>query len=516
MSKKKTTEEFIQELRKKRPELNFLDFSEAVYEGNKIRIKIYCRKHNEWFYETPDQLLRTGVVSCPECKKESKNLVISKNYSNGKRRFLEFLKENFKDSQYDIDQYRGSHEKFKITSSDGKEQYKTPAELRTHIKNEERKKSGAYQSKEKEIKRALIEKISNYDKNIDVSEIDYVDYKTPVKLICKKHSNKEIWITPIAINSRIQKGEFLCDDCSHEKEIRDKTAWFTEEWKKRLYPELDFYDLSKVVFSGYRNKITVHCNKHNTTFEINPYHFLINNQTACKECYKEKMSRSRQESEAKEFFNWLEKEYPDIDYTKAVYIDSSTKLLLFCKKHPGREIWMSPWDIKFNQPRLGHDIICPFCREERYGKARSYGENLVFQWFEKHNLLPGLNEQVQINNIDLKYPNLNKDYIQVDFTYRDQSGKLFWIEYNGKQHYASSKDFHQNTESFEKQVIRDWCEERHCESLGITLIVIPYDRYVIERVWEVLDDVILNGNSPRKWYKDVKERDEILKKNNLI
>lgn len=520
MSKKKTLQEFIQDLETKRPEINFLDFSEAVYDGKYVPMKIYCKKHEEWFYETPDELLNTGSIKCSKCKEESAKEIIRKNFENGRRRLLEFLKENFKEYSYDINQYSGCHEKFQITSPDGKLINKTPSELRTLIKGEKRKRnSGKDATKisrletEKEI---LISKILSYDINIDISKIEYINYTTPVKLICKKHPDKEIWMTPSTINSRMQKGMLLCDECKKEKEISRKTEWFKEEWKKKSYPEVGYYDLSNVVFTGYRDKISVHCNKHNETFEINPHHFLYNNQTACSGCCSEKISMSRRSTEAEEFFQWMKQNHPELDTNSSVYINSNTKILLFCKKHPGREIWLSPWDIKFNQPRLGHNIICPFCREEKYGKNRSYGESLVFQWFEKNGLLTNLNEQVQINNIDLRCPNINKDYIQVDFVYKDASGQTFWIEYNGKQHYSSSKNFHPSKKSFERQVIRDWCEEQHCVAAGIVLVIIPFDRLVAKSIWEILDDVIIDGNDPLKWYKEVKDRDQILKKYKLI
>ncbi len=517
MGKKKTIQEFIQDIRTKRPELDFLDFSEAKYNGKKTPIKIYCKKHDEWFWETPGQLLNPGSVSCPKCKEESEKTTIRKNFENGKRRFLRFLEENFEGYSYDIEKYEGCLGKFKIVSPDGKEVNKTPTELRTLIKREQDKRLGNKKmSKVEKKKEILISKILGYTKDIDTSKINYINYTTPVQLVCKKHPNEEIWMTPTTINRRIKKNLGLCSRCVKEREVEEKTEWFKSEWKKRLYPELEYYDLSDVVFTECRDKISVHCNKHNETFEVNPLGFLNYHQTACPGCCSEKMSAARRAQEAEEFFKWLNEEHPELDSSQATYVDSNTKLLLFCKNHPEREIWLSPWDIKFNQPRLGHEIVCPFCREEKYGKSRSFGESLVYQWFEKNDLLTGLNEQVQINNCDLKFPNINKDYILVDFIYKSKDGKIFWIEYNGEQHYINTRGFGQDREYYERQVIRDWCEEEHCKASGITLIIIPYNIHIVSKVWEVLDDVIVDGNDPTKWYREVKDRDQILKKNNLI
>ena len=48
------------------------------------------------------------------------------------------------------------------------------------------------------------------------------------------------------------------------------------------------------------------------------------------------------------------------------------------------------------------------------------------------------------------------------------------IEYNGKQHYEYTPYFHQNEETFKKQLVRDEEKNRICEEMGINLITIPY------------------------------------------
>ena len=47
------------------------DYSDADYHSNKEKIHIRCKKHNLWFWVTPEMHLR--VRGCPECENERKS-----------------------------------------------------------------------------------------------------------------------------------------------------------------------------------------------------------------------------------------------------------------------------------------------------------------------------------------------------------------------------------------------------------------------------------------------------------
>ena len=79
MSKRKTLKSYLDELKKKQPDLfDQLDFSKSVYVSEKTKMKVYCKKHKIWYDQVPYDLLK-GTVSCPECKKEMADLIIKKN-----------------------------------------------------------------------------------------------------------------------------------------------------------------------------------------------------------------------------------------------------------------------------------------------------------------------------------------------------------------------------------------------------------------------------------------------------
>ena len=80
MSKKKTTEQFIEEARKVHGDK--YDYSNSVYEGKDVKLKIICRKHGE-FWQTPANHIR-GKQGCPKCKYEK----LSFNQRSNKEEFI--------------------------------------------------------------------------------------------------------------------------------------------------------------------------------------------------------------------------------------------------------------------------------------------------------------------------------------------------------------------------------------------------------------------------------------------
>ena len=77
MSKKKTTEEFIQ--RGKELFGNRFDYSESVYVNAHTKIKIICRKHGLLTNLTPNKHLRRNG-GCKECKSEKSRRELSNEY----------------------------------------------------------------------------------------------------------------------------------------------------------------------------------------------------------------------------------------------------------------------------------------------------------------------------------------------------------------------------------------------------------------------------------------------------
>ena len=68
-----------------------------------------------------------------------------------------------------------------------------------------------------------------------------------------------------------------------------------------------------------------------------------------------------------------------------------------------------------------------------------------------------------------------------------------WIEYNGLQHYKKVDYFHKTDEGFLKQLNRDNEVRKYCKENNIILIEIPYTYNTYEKVEQLLNRVILNG-----------------------
>ena len=82
--------------------------------------------------------------------------------------------------------------------------------------------------------------------------------------------------------------------------------------------------------------------------------------------------------------------------------------------------------------------------------------------------------------------------IFIDFCL-EYNGKEIWIEYNGSQHYKFSTKFHQNMDEFKNNILRDLYERKYCEENGILLIEIPYTFDTIDKIQNLLQKVIIDG-----------------------
>ena len=67
--RKKTTEEFKDEMRDVYPDIEII----GEYEGSTKKIKLRCTKHNKEFYKTPKNMKRGFKNLCPKCKGEDQH-----------------------------------------------------------------------------------------------------------------------------------------------------------------------------------------------------------------------------------------------------------------------------------------------------------------------------------------------------------------------------------------------------------------------------------------------------------
>lgn len=93
----------------------------------------------------------------------------------------------------------------------------------------------------------------------------------------------------------------------------------------------NLYNYSNNKNINFRIKLNIFCKKHNTFFKILPQKHLYG-QISCKECIKEKIHKSKSYT-TEEFIQKAKKINNNIniiDYSHVIYINSTTKVKLFC------------------------------------------------------------------------------------------------------------------------------------------------------------------------------------------
>lgn len=188
------------------------DYTKSVYTNNKTKLTVICPKHNCEFTPTPTHFLRGS--RCPECGRESGNLKQSKSKE-------EFVKDAVRmhgnKYNYDKSVYINKYTKLIITCPTHGDFEQTPS---THLVPRDSKngescgcpKCGEETRIDKRRftnEEFILRSIDRYGVDaFDYSKLNYINDKTDVKLICKKHDN-EFNITP----SNHYRGAGGCKKC---------------------------------------------------------------------------------------------------------------------------------------------------------------------------------------------------------------------------------------------------------------------------------------------------------------
>ncbi len=139
-----------------------------------------------------------------------------------------------------------------------------------------------------------------YGDRFDYSMVEYTNSYHKIKLICKEH-DEIIEVDPIRAIRPNVKGNF-CKKCQHNAKLSPN------EFLTKIQKYKDYYDLSKVNFSGSRNNVTLIC-KHHGDFQIKARHVSVKGiRELCPICNKLKAKSSHKnvsESEEAVFYKVL-------------------------------------------------------------------------------------------------------------------------------------------------------------------------------------------------------------------
>ena len=281
-------------------------------------------------------------------------------------------------------------------------------------------------TKEEFIKRA---KEVHGDK-YDYSKVEYINYNTPVCIICPKHG--EFWQQPQAHIS----GKCSCPKCVH-RGYSYTTQEFIIKAKERYS---DKFTYEKTVYKNKKTKVCVTCRKHGDIW-VWPSRFLTT-EFGCKKCAREYISKIQTKTK-KEFVRQANKIHNNkYDYSKFEYKTKNKKSCIICPIHG--EFWQSS-----DSHLQGHG--CPKCHSSKLERT--------------------IEHYLVSNNIKFES--------QKTFKWLKNDGNLYLdfylpkynlaIECQGEQHYKPIKHFGGEPE-FNITQIRDKKKKELCDKHNIKIL----------------------------------------------
>lgn len=286
----------------------------------------------------------------------------------------------------------------------------------------------------------------------DYSLCNYINNKTKVILICKKHNNK--FETEPKIHLFKKGGCKLCATESRRKASKlliKSNEQFIKDSKEKFG---DKYDYSKCEYTGAVNNIILLCKECGNEFAINAHGHLRTIDGGCKNCAVKKVSETKRITQD-EIIEKCKKRSDKYDYSKIKYIDAYTKIEIVCKKHGS--FWMLPYNF------YGNKQDCPKCfLSKMEEKVSNYLKNKNI-FFETQKTFDDLIDTRKLS-YDFYIPSRN-----------------LLIECQGEQHYRPVNIFG-GIKQFRLQLHHDWMKRKYARDNNIKLLAIPY--------WEDVDKIL--------------------------
>ena len=200
----------------------------------------------------------------------------------------------------------------------------------------------------------FVEKLKDiYGDRYDFSKVKYINSKTKITLICKKHGDFNV-LPSTALNNNGEKCQ-LCKEeeierknkeiekikkekiaerertkneiLKHKSVVKPKRKRITQEEFIKKCKEVHFgepYDYSKTIFVNYNEKIKVTCLEHGD-FDKNPLSFLKGRK--CPLC-----ARTGHKYTTEEWVRLAKIKYPQYDYSKVEYKNKSIPVIVICNE----------------------------------------------------------------------------------------------------------------------------------------------------------------------------------------
>jgi hypothetical protein len=229
------------------------DYSKVEYVGRKHKIIIVCHKldknniEHDVFNQTPNNHLNGS--NCPKCVKENMNKDLASNSEEFKLKAIKI-----RGNKYDYSKviYKNVRTKICIICRKHGEFWQLP---RAHLKNDGGCKicveiKNVVNNKMRYTKEQFIEQAIKVHGNVyNYSKVNYINYKTKVCIICRKHG--DFWQTPvnhIRNKHECQQCNISCGEIKILRFLQENNINFKQEYKyKDLkgvgngYLRFDFY-----------------------------------------------------------------------------------------------------------------------------------------------------------------------------------------------------------------------------------------------------------------------------------
>lgn len=192
----------------------------------------------------------------------------------------------------------------------------------------------------------------------DYSRVDYINSRTKVLIVCPEYG--EFWQEPRSHMKGSGHPEGKASKISKSK------AQTEEEFvlkAKALYKEE--YDYTSIHYKGNRVKVTILCNKCNTSFEQTPNSHLSGK--GCPTCSLTKGGMKHRNSKQSVIDSFKTVHGDNYDYSKVDYITTNTHVSLKCNR----------CSLEFRQTPHNHIAGngCPKCSNEHKGWTHTKWEN---------------------------------------------------------------------------------------------------------------------------------------------
>lgn len=258
------------------------------------------------------------------------------------------------------------------------------------------------------------------------------------------------------------------------------TEGFIERSMKK-FPGKFGYDRTKYVNSS--TKVTLKCLTCGSYFEQLPGIHLNSPLGVCPACAQEHVRLSKIKTQ-EEFLENMKNLYGDsVDFSKAVY--------KMARDHGNGEdkiIVINPTTGEEKIVTVSHLLTGNF----HFG-TKSLGELFVEDCLRSLNI--GFNDQVVLRKNEVPEISSVRERVFIDFEvfYNEH---IYYIEYNGVQHYQFDLKFHKTMTDYTNQLRRDEAVRVYCKRNNIGFIEIPYIINTKDKIMDFLMKTLVQGIDP--------------------